>query len=262
MCVKHVPDMQSDRRFEQGRIVRGEDDALNELDENAVEAAVQLVEEYGGESIALTMGPEDADDAVMRALQMGVNRGILVTDEALAGADVGVTARVLAAAVRKIHRETPIDLVITGMASLDSMTSMLPAALATHLSFPFLGPARRLETNTENATVDITREIDGHVDTLRAAMPAVVSVTDQMNEPRYPAFAAMKAARSKPLDEWTYEDLLSELGTEYSEEDAHLSAVISVVEAEEITRDGNATIVTDSGDAGIKLAQYLMEVVK
>ena len=136
VCVKHVPDMQSERRFEGGRLVRGEDDVLNELDENAIEAAVQLKEseEDAGreaEVIALTMGPEDAEDALMRALQMGADRAFLVSDEFLEGSDVITTASVLSVAIAKISDECgPVDLVVTGMASLDAMTSMLPAALA------------------------------------------------------------------------------------------------------------------------------------
>ena len=89
VCIKHVPDVQSERRLEGGRLVRGEDDVLNELDENAVEAAVALVEDLGGEVVALTMGPEDAEDGLRRALQMGADSGVLVTDESLAGAEIG-----------------------------------------------------------------------------------------------------------------------------------------------------------------------------
>ena len=97
VCVKHVPDMQSERRFEGGRLVRGEDDVLNELDENAIEAAVQLKEseEDAGreaEVVALTMGPEDAEDSLMRALQMGADRAYIVSDEFLEGSDVITTA--------------------------------------------------------------------------------------------------------------------------------------------------------------------------
>jgi len=86
VCIKHVPDVQSERRLEDGRLVRGEEDVLNELDENAVEAAVTLAEEADGEVIALTMGPEDAEDGVRRALQMGADSGVVVADDDLAGA--------------------------------------------------------------------------------------------------------------------------------------------------------------------------------
>ena len=111
VCVKHVPDMQSERRFEGGRLVRGEDDVLNELDENAIEAAVQLKEseEDAGreaEVVALTMGPEDAEDSLMRALQMGADRAYIVSDEFLEGSDVITTASVLSVAIAKIAQET------------------------------------------------------------------------------------------------------------------------------------------------------------
>ena len=123
---EHVPDMQSERRFEGGRLVRGEDDVLNELDENAIEAAVQLKEseEDAGreaEVVALTMGPEDAEDSLMRALQMGADRAYIVSDEFLEGSDVITTASVLSVAIAKIAQECgPVDLVLTGMASLDA----------------------------------------------------------------------------------------------------------------------------------------------
>ena len=251
--------MQSERRFEDGRIVRGEDDVLNELDENAIEAAVQLVEDNGGEVIALTMGPEDAEDALMRALQMGADRGVLISDEALAGADAGLTALALAGAIQTLADEKPIDLVITGMASLDSMTSMLPAALATRLHFPLLGLAHEISVDTGASTIEIKRNADGYEDVLSAPMPAVVSVTDQINEPRYPAFAAMKAARKKPMDTWELADIEESVAGSAI---AQRGQVTEVLESNEITRDNAGTIIPDSGDAGLRLAQYLLEVVK
>ncbi|WP_026460958.1 electron transfer flavoprotein subunit beta/FixA family protein [Schaalia suimastitidis] len=260
VCVKHVPDVQSDRRFVDGRLVRGEDDVLNELDENAVEAAVSLVEEYGGEVIALTMGPADAEDALMRALQMGADRGVLVSDERLEGADAIGTAQVLAAAVKTLADDAPIDAVITGMASLDAMTSMMPAALAARLNIPFLGLAHEIAVEGNGPwTVTIHRSADGFDDVLAASTPLVISVTDQVNEPRYPAFAAMKAARSKPMDEWSLDDLSAHVDSAVVE-----SAIAStrVEGAAPRERTGNGTIITDSGDAGMRLAQYLLNEVK
>ncbi|QWW20376.1 electron transfer flavoprotein subunit beta/FixA family protein [Schaalia sp. 19OD2882] len=259
VCVKHVPDVQSDRRFEDGRLVRGEDDVLNELDENAVEAAVSLVEEHGGEVIALTMGPADAEDALMRALQMGADRGVLVSDDRLEGADALGTALVLSAAITRLHGESPVDLVLTGMASLDAMTSMMPSALACHLHLPFLGLAHELQVEGEGPwTVTISRSADGFDDRLRATTPALVSVTDQVNEPRYPAFAAMKAARSKPMDEWDLDELAEVLHVD-DVEDAFTAT--RVVAADAKVREGAGTVVTDSGDAGKQLAAHLLEEV-
>ena len=260
VCVKHVPDAQSDRRFEGGRVVRGEDDVLNELDENAIEAAVSLVEGRGGEVIALTMGPEDAHEAVLRALQMGADAGVLVSDERLAGSDAIGTAAVLAAAIRRIGAGEPVDLVLTGMASLDAMTSMMPAALAAQLHLPLLGLAHTMEVGEgEHPEVRIQRSADGFEEVLEAPTPVVVSVTDQINEPRYPSFKTMKAARSKPLEEWTLEDLHD--FEEGEELDQPLSA-IQVMDATARTREGRGVLVTDSGDAGERLARYLLDEVK
>ncbi|QHO90734.1 electron transfer flavoprotein subunit beta [Actinomyces sp. 432] len=251
VCIKHVPDVQSERRLEGGRLVRGEEDVLNELDENAVEAAVALVEELGGEVIALSMGPEDAEDGVRRALQMGADSGVVVTDAALAGADVPITARTLAAAVSKLggvdSGPGDVDLVITGMASLDAMTSMLPGALAAALHVPALTLASSLEVSADEATV--TRATGTVREVLSAPLPALVSVTDQANEPRYPNFAAMRAARKKPVDTWDLEDL----GL------ADVEAGIAVVDfAERPARQGGI-IRTDAGEAGRELAAWLVE---
>ncbi|WP_350258789.1 electron transfer flavoprotein subunit beta/FixA family protein [Scrofimicrobium sp. R131] len=247
VCVKHVPDGQGERRLEDGRIVRGEDDTLNELDEYAIEAAVSLVEEQGGEVIALTMGPADADEAILRALQMGADRGLHITDEQLAGLDAPGTAGVLAAAVRSLG---DVDLVVAGMASLDGMTSLVPPALATYLGLPYLGLASQLELG--NGQLEARRVVDGWEETLRAPLPAVVSVTDQVNEPRYPSFKALKAARAKPLDEVGWDDL-----AHFAPAGVRLASHSEVLEARPQERTGPHEIVEDTGDGGIRLAQFL-----
>ena len=253
VCIKHVPDVQSERRIEDSRLVRGEDDVLNELDENAVEAAVSLVEELGGEVVALTMGPDDAEDAVRRALQMGADSGVVVSDDDLTGSDVVATARVLAAAVGRIGGVEPaggtgdVDLVVTGMASLDAMTSMLPGALAAALHVPALTLASSLEAGAEEITV--TRSTGTLSEVLSAPLPALVSVTDQANEPRYPNFAAMRAARKKPVDTWDLADLGLEPRT----------AAVEVVGAEARPARQAGTIRTDAGQAGRELAAWLVD---
>lgn len=253
VCVKHVPDADSDRRIEDGRIVRGEDDALNELDENAVEAAVSLVEENGGEVIALTMGPADAEDALVRALQMGADRGVLLSDDALEGLDVVGTSSALAAAIGKLGQEEQVDLVITGMASLDGMTAMLAPALATDLGWPLLDIASSLDVVDGKVTIE--RSVDGYMDVLRAPSPAVVSVTDQINDPRYPSFKDLRAARSKPIDEWGLTDLQD---TGFAPET--LLVRTEVADATMRVREAGV-IVPDASDGGAKLAQFLKSVV-
>lgn len=244
VCIKHVPDVQSERRLEDGRLVRGEEDVLNELDENAVEAAVTLAEEADGEVIALTMGPEDSEDGVRRALQMGADSGIVVADDALAGADVVTTARVLAAAIERIGE---VDLVVTGMASLDAMTSMLPGALAAALHLPALTLANRLEV--DGGAVTVTRTVGTVREVVSAPLPALVSVTDQANEPRYPNFAAMRAAKKKPIDFWD----TSELGLEVTD------PAVRIVDDEARPAREAGIIRTDAGEAGRELAAWLVE---
>lgn len=252
VCIKHVPDVQSERRLEDGRLVRGEDDVLNELDENAIEAAVSIAEELGGEVIALTMGPEDAEDSVRRALQMGADSGVVVSDDSLAGADVVATAKTLAAAIARIGGASSgtgdVDLIVTGMASLDAMTSMLPGALAAALEVPALTLASCLEV--EGATATITRSWGSVRQTLSAPLPALVSVTDQANEPRYPNFAAMRAAKKKPVELWD----LNELGLEPS-----AGPVLPVVHYEERPARQAGIIRTDAGEAGRDLAAWLVD---
>lgn len=269
VCVKHVPDVQSERRIEEGRLVRGEEDVLNELDENAVEAGVALAEQLGEagedcEVVALSMGPADAEDGLRRALQMGTDRAVLVSDDALAGADVVTTARVLAAAIARIGQDGPVDLVLTGMASLDAMTSMLPGALAAAAGLPALTLAHELTLEDGDAqagagegtgrAVRITRTFGTVTETLTAPLPALVSVTDQANEPRYPNFAAMRAARKKPLDELTLADLaLDGLGESTGQ------APVAVAAAQARPEREAGIIRTDSGQAGAELAAWLVE---
>lgn len=277
VCVKHVPDPQGEPRIEAGRIVRGEDDILNDLDEYAVEEAVQLIENASGtadagdvagadgdnpdgEVIALTIGSEDSEEAVLRALQMGATRGVHVCDDALAGLDVVGTAKVLAAAIAQIRSESgAVDLVFTGLASADGMTSLLPAALAAELGFPLLGNANELTLEAGGAVdhggtagrVHVKRTVDGFAEEISASLPAVVSVTDQINEPRYPSFKTMRAAREKPLDTLTLGDL-----ADFVEESA-LQSSLEVVEASERTRAKDSQIVQDTGNGGELLAEYL-----
>ncbi|MDF2807072.1 MAG: electron transfer flavoprotein subunit beta [Cellulosimicrobium sp.] len=210
VAVKYVPDIHADRGFEGGRVVRRADEGtLNELDENAVEAALRLkealpeAERETSEVIVLTVAGPDADGAVRRSYQLGADRGVRVSDDAVAGSDYFGTARVLAAAVRRLADEAPVDLVVTGMAALDGLGSVVPALLAAELDLPQLTLAGKLEVEGEPGarTARVTRELDGVEEVLEAPLPAVVSVTDHANDPRMPNFKLIMAgARSRVLD--------------------------------------------------------------
>ncbi len=254
MCVKHVPDIQSDRALgADGRVVRdGGDGTLNELDENALEAALVLAEEAGGEVVALTVGPDDAVDAVRKGLAMGADDAVHVVDDAIAGSDAIGTARVLAAAVRHLSQERPVDLVVTGMAGLDGLTSLLPTALAALLDVPALPLAA--EVTVADGTVRVRRELDQATEVLEATLPAVVSVTDQTNEPRYPNFKGIMAARKKPVTTLT----LADLGLAATDVGA-AGARTQVVEAAPRPTREDRVLINDTGDAGIRLAAYLVD---
>ncbi len=255
VCVKHVPDIQSERTLgADGRVVRdGGDGTLNELDENAVEAALVLAAaEEGSEVVALTVGPAEALDAARRALQMGADRGVHVRDDAVAGSDLFGTIEVLAAAIRHLGDDGPVDLVVTGMAALDGLTSLLPAALAAALDLPQLTLAA--EVAVEAGQVRVRRELDSASEQLTAPLPALVSVTDQANSPRYPNFKGIMAARSKPVTVLS----LADLGVDPASVGAP-GARTRIVEASQRPQRENRVLLTDDGTAGTRLAQFLVE---
>ena len=139
VCVKYVPDATADRHFESDNTVDrvGVPGLLSELDEYAVEQALQLKEKNEDSTVtALTVGPEDASEAIKKALQMGADKGVHVVDDAIAGSDYLATSQVLAAAIKKIGEEAEVDVVICGMASTDATGSVIPAMLAERLDLP------------------------------------------------------------------------------------------------------------------------------
>ncbi|WP_311525367.1 electron transfer flavoprotein subunit beta/FixA family protein [uncultured Varibaculum sp.] len=251
VTVKHVPNPQSERRIENGHLVRGEEDTLNDLDENAIEAALSAKNAVPeAEIIALTMGPDGAKKALLRALQMGADRAYHLCDPALAGSDVTVTARVLARAIQKIR---DVDLVICGTSSLDGMTSMLPGALAASLQLPVITDASKVSFSSE--AVEATSYQVSTALTLRAEYPLVLSVNDEANRPHYPGFKEMLAAKKKPIEQWG----LTQLGLSAEEVGAADSGT-EVLDAQLYSQEKNqGTIVTDSANAGEALAKYLVE---
>ena len=210
VCVKYVPDATADRQFESDNTVDrvGVDGLLSELDEYAVEQALQLKEKADGDDVtvtALCVGPEKGVDAVRKALQMGADRGIHVTDEAIAGSDAIATSLVLAKAVEKAGAERQVDLVVCGMASTDGEMSVVPAMLAERLDLPQVTFASVIESQGDQ--VRVKRDGDTATEVIGATMPLVLSVTDQSGEARYPSFKGIMAAKKKPLETWSLSDL-------------------------------------------------------
>jgi electron transfer flavoprotein beta subunit len=253
VCVKYVPDAQAQRRFADDHTTdrAGVDGLLSELDEYAVEEALKLAEANEGTTVTvLTAGPEQATDAVRKSLQMGADAGVHVLDPAIHGSDAPATARLLAAAIGGLEP----DLVLCGMASTDGGTSVVPAMLAEHLGLPQLTFASELTVDGDGpgATVRIRRDGDVSTEIIEGTLPALVSVTDQINEPRYPSFKGIMAAKKKPLETRT----LADLGV--APEAVGLSASWSEVEGITARPPRQAgQVIQDEGDAGEKLVEFL-----
>ncbi|MFC8504022.1 electron transfer flavoprotein subunit beta/FixA family protein [Pedococcus sp. NPDC057267] len=252
VCVKYVPDAQSDRTFNESDNTTdrvGVDGLLSELDEYAVEEALKIVEAGEGEVTVVTVGPDQAADALKKALQMGADKAVHVKDDAIHGSDAPATSLVLAEAVKKITGGSP-ELVLTGMASTDGTMSVVPAMLAERLGLPQVTFASEL--TVDGGSVTIRRDGDAASETITASLPALVSVTDQINEPRYPSFKGIMAAKKKPLEEWS----LADLGVDPSQ--VGLEAAWTKVESfTQRPPRQQGQIVTDEGDGGAKLAEFL-----
>ena len=256
VCVKHVPDATADRHFESDNTVDrvGVDGLLSELDEYAVEQALQIKEKAaagdGGdvEVTALCIGPEGAVDAVRKALQMGADKAVHVTDEAIAGSDSIATSLVLAEAIRKIGSP---DLIVCGMASTDGSMSVVPAMLAERLGLPQVTMASLVETQGDQ--IRVKRDGDTATEVIGATLPVVLSVTDQTGEARYPSFKGIMAAKKKPLETWS----LSDLGVEA--EKVGLSVAWSQVEetTQRPPRSAGEIVTDEDGSGAVALAEFL-----
>jgi electron transfer flavoprotein beta subunit len=253
VCVKYVPDATADRHFESDNTVdrEGVPGLLSELDEYAVEQALQLKEKADGEEVevtALTVGPEAAAEAIKKALQMGADKGIHVVDDAIAGSDYLATSQVLAAAINKIEG---VDVVLCGMASTDATGSVIPAMLAERLDLPQVTLGSVIERQGDQFR--IKRDGDTSTEVIGATSPLVLSVTDQSGEARYPSFKGIMAAKKKPLETWS----LSDIGVDADK--VGLDAAWTVVEdTEERPPRSQGEIVTDEDGSGAKaLVEFL-----
>ena len=209
VCVKYVPDATADRRFEDDNTVDrvGVDGLLSELDEYAVEQALQLKEKSENPDdtkvTALCVGPEKAADAVRKALQMGADEGVHVIDEAIAGSDYVATSLVLAEAIKKIGSRWRRGPVRHGVDR--RVGSVVPAMLAERLDLPQITLASVVETQGDQ--VRAKRDGDSATEVIGGTMPLVLSVTDQSGEARYPSFKGIMAAKKKPVETWSLSDL-------------------------------------------------------
>ncbi|MCT2584973.1 electron transfer flavoprotein subunit beta/FixA family protein [Actinophytocola gossypii] len=251
VLVKQVPDTYSERKLSEGDHTLDRDFAdavLDEINERAIEEALQIKEAHDGEVTVLCVGPDRATDAIRKGLSMGADKAIHVLDDALHGSDLLQTAKVLAAAIRTVE---DVDLVIAGNEASDGAGGAVPAVVAELLGYPQLTHAR--EVTVDGTTVKVTRETEDGLTHLEASLPAVVSVGEKINEPRYPSFKGIMAAKKKPVETVDIADLGVDAG------DVGLAnAWSTVVEAAPKPPREAGQRVEDDGDGGVKIAEYLV----
>ena len=251
VLVKQVPDTYSERRLREpdGALDRDASDAvLDEINERAVEQALQLKEAHEGTVTVLTMGPQRATEAIRKALSMGADAAVHVCDEALAGSDALGTARALAAAVGTVG---DVDLVLAGNEASDGRSAAVPAMVAEVLGLPALTHAR--EVTVEGTALTVRRETDDGVVVLRAELPAVVSVNEKINEPRYPSFKGIMAAKKKPVTTLSVGDLGLDPGAVGA-----AGSLTSVTAVTPKPPKAAGEKVVDDGDGGARLAAFLV----
>ena len=248
VLVKEVPDTWSDRQIDEKtkRVDRSGDVVIDEINEKAVEAALVVKEANGGEVVVVTMGPSNAQDAVRKSLAMGADSGIHIVDDALGGSDAVQTSAALAAALGS----RGFDLVIAGNESTDGRTAAVPAMLAERLGLAQLTFLRTLTVSGDTVSGERMTE-DGHVE-ITAKLPALVSVTEQIAEARYPNFKGILAAKKKPVETLGIADLGIAAGEAGG---ANSWSVVESVTARP-PREGG-TIIKDDGTGGQQLADFL-----
>jgi electron transfer flavoprotein beta subunit len=253
VLVKQVPDTYSERKLDpgDGMLDRDASDAvLDEINERAVEAALQLKEANDGSEVTiLTMGPDRATEAIRKALSMGADKAVHLSDEALRGSCAVQTAHALATTIGAAFPDG-FDLVLAGNEASDGRAAAVPAMVADLLGVPALTHAR--EITVEGSSLTVRRETDDGITTLAAELPAVVSVGEKINEPRYPSFKGIMAAKKKPVSTLS----LADAGIDPSTVGlAH--ATSSVTSAQPKPPKSAGEKVTDEGDGGARIAAYL-----
>ena len=251
VCVKQVPDTAVERTLRPGAGTldrESPDGLINELDEYAIEEGLKIAEAHGGEVTILSMGPAKASESIRKALSMGADKAVHVSDDALAGSDALVTSLVLAQALKA----TGFDLVILGSESTDARTGVVPAMLAERLGVPQLTLASKVDIDGDSVTV--RRVTDDGYQVVTGPLPAVVSVVEKINEPRYPSFKGIMAAKKKPVQTLALADLGVDAGA------AGLAGSATTV-ADFAAKPPRAAgqVVKDEGDGGTTVAAFLAE---
>ncbi len=249
VCMKQVPDTYSERTLRPADSTLDRDAAdavINEIDEYAIEEGLRLAEAHGGEVTILSMGPEKTTESIRKALSMGADKAVHLIDDALAGSDALATSAAIAAVLGRIG----FDVVILGSESTDARMGVLAAMLSERLGVPQMSFASKVEIDGSNISID--RQADYGYDRVQGSLPAVISVVEKINEPRYPSFKGIMAAKKKPVETLS----LADIGIDPGQVGLASSATEVVSFAARPPRQAG-TVVKDEGDGGVKAAEYL-----
>jgi electron transfer flavoprotein beta subunit len=251
VCVKQVPDTWSEKRLDpadQTLDRAAAEGVIDELDTYAVEEALRIKESTDGSSVVvLTMGPAAASDTLRKALSMGADEAVHVVDDALHGSDALATSLVLAKAIEHIG----FDLVVLGSESTDARMGVVPAMLAERLGVPQASLASKVEIDGTNVRVH-RQTANGHA-VVSAELPAVISVLEKINEPRYPSFKGIMAAKTKPTTTLSLADLAIDPASV-----GLAAAATAVIDSAERPARGERIIVKGDAEAGSQIVDFLV----
>jgi electron transfer flavoprotein beta subunit len=249
VCAKYVPETGGRIDPQTKRLDRSGEGALNQFDTNAVEEALKLRDAAGeGEVVIVSLGPERALEAMRKALAMGADRVVLISDEAAAGSDLVATSRILAAALQREEAE----LVLFGQQANDSDGAVLWAAVADRLQQPLISQVAEL--TRENGKVRGKRQTEYGYDVIEAPLPAVVAVSDAINEPRYPSLKGIMGAKKKPQETISLSDLRVDAG-----EAGEAGSRTEVYALGDPPARGDTVKIEDDGSGAEKILAFLQE---
>ncbi len=207
VCIKQVPDTEEIHKVridsEKHTLIRtGVKSIINPFDENALEEALRIKEKMGGTVTVLSMGPPQAEDALKKALAMGADQAILLSDLAFAGSDTLATSYTLSAAIKKIKR---FDLILLGKQAIDGDTAQVGPGLAEWLHLSQITYARKIEIH--GGRVRVERSLEDSFEVIETILPVLITVTKEINQPRYPSLRGLLRAKKEEVLVWTSQDL-------------------------------------------------------
>ena len=250
VCVKQVPEANVAKRIDPStkRLDRSGEGALNHFDANAVEEALRLKGDSDTEVVVVSLGPAKAADSLRKALAMGADRAVLVSDDAAAGSDLVATSKVLA---KTLEREDA-DLVLFGQQASDGDGAVLWAAIAERLRLPVVSQVAEL--TLQDGSLRLKRQTEFGYDVIEAPLPAVVAVSDAINEPRYPSLKGIMGAKKKPFETLSLGDIGVDAG-----DAGEAGSKTEVLALGEPPSRGDARKIEDDGSAAQQIADFLAE---